>query len=88
MGIGVSIFLVAIGAILRYAITVTTNGVNLHTVGDILMIVGVLGGLVSLIFWSTWGGWGSTAARDTTYIGQEPPVTRRHVRKTVVREED
>ena len=58
MGIGTSIFLIAVGAILRYAVTVTASGVNLHAVGDILMIVGLIGIVLSLIFWSSWGGFG------------------------------
>jgi Domain of unknown function (DUF6458) len=56
MGIGVSIFLIAVGAILSFAVEVTTDGVNLNTVGVILMIVGAIGLLASLIFWSSWGG--------------------------------
>jgi uncharacterized protein DUF6458 len=48
MGIGMSIFLIALGAILRYAITVTISGVELQTVGLILMIVGIIGLVVSL----------------------------------------
>ncbi len=55
MGIGVSIFLIAVGAILSFAIDVSTDGVNLNTVGVILMIVGAIGLLASLIFWSSWG---------------------------------
>lgn len=58
MGIGTSIFLFAVGAILRFAITVSTEGFNLHTIGNILMIVGAIGALFSLIFWSSWGGFG------------------------------
>lgn len=53
MGIGVSVFLIAIGAILSFAIDVTTEGVNLDTVGVILMIVGAIGLLASLLFWSS-----------------------------------
>ena len=56
MGIGTSIFLLAVGAILRYAVEVDADGVNLHTVGVILMIAGVVGLVMSLIFWSSWGG--------------------------------
>ena len=48
MGIGMSIFLIALGAILRYAVTVTISGVELQTVGLILMIVGIIGLVVSL----------------------------------------
>ena len=48
MGIGMSIFLIAVGAILRYAVTITISGVELQTVGLILMIVGIIGLVISL----------------------------------------
>jgi len=50
MGIGVSVFLIAIGAILKYAVTDSIEGVELGTVGTILMIAGVIGLLVSLFY--------------------------------------
>jgi Co/Zn/Cd efflux system component len=43
-----SIFLIAVGAILRYAITVTVEGVEIDTVGLILMVVGIIGLVISL----------------------------------------
>ena len=58
MGLGTSIVLIAVGAILRFAVTVTTTGFNLHTIGVILMIVGAVGLVLSMIFWSSWGGFG------------------------------
>ena len=58
MGIGMSIFLIALGAILRYAITVTISGVELQTVGLILMIVGIIGLVVSLAVEFLGGGGG------------------------------
>jgi hypothetical protein len=48
--LGTSIFLIAIGAILRYAVTASASGINIHTVGLILMIAGIVG-LVLSIFW-------------------------------------
>jgi Domain of unknown function (DUF6458) len=48
MGIGMAIFLIAAGAILRYAVTVTVSGIELQTVGLILMIVGIIGLVISL----------------------------------------
>ena len=82
MGLGTSIVVFAVGAVLRFAITVSTSGVNLHTVGVILMIVGAVGAVLSLIFWASWGGYGfggarrrqvvqgptGTAYREDTYI--------------------
>ena len=61
MGIGVSILLIAVGAVLAFAVHVSTSGFNLHTIGWILMIVGAIGVLLSLIFWSSWGGVGGPA---------------------------
>ena len=64
MGIGVSLILIAVGAILTWAVTAEANGVDLTTVGVILMVVGLAGGLISLMFWSSWGGFGGFR-RDT-----------------------
>ena len=58
MGIGVSIILIAVGAILTWAVNATVSGLELQTIGVILMVVGALGLLMSLIFWSSWGGFG------------------------------
>jgi uncharacterized membrane protein len=54
MNFGSSILLFAIGAVLRFAVTVTTRGFNLHTVGVILMIVGAVGFLLSLLWLTMW----------------------------------
>ncbi len=73
MGIGVSIFLIAVGAILTFAVTVTASGVDLGTVGVILMLVGGFGILLSLAFWSSWGGFGGR--RNDTYVTSRPGET-------------
>ena len=78
MGLGTSIFLIAVGAILDFAVTVNTPGFNIHTVGVILMIVGAVGLLLSLMFWSSWGGYGVAGERRagrrvTTYEDVPPP---------------
>ena len=57
MGIGVGLFLLAVGAILTFAVEVTTSGFNLDTVGIILMIVGAVGILLSLMFWGDRAPW-------------------------------
>jgi hypothetical protein len=49
MGIGTSIFLIALGAILKFAVTATVSGIKLETVGVILMVVGIIGLCISLI---------------------------------------
>ena len=50
MGFGTSIFLIAVGAILRYAVTASVSGISLTTVGLILMIVGAAGLVLSLLY--------------------------------------
>jgi hypothetical protein len=54
MGIGTSILLIAVGAILRFAVSVHTSGFNIHTIGVILMVVGVIGLLISLLWMTIW----------------------------------
>ena len=72
MGLGVGIFLIAVGAILAFAVHASTSGVNIHTVGWILMGVGLGGILLSLIFWSSWAGPGYWSRRRT-YVDDAPP---------------
>ncbi len=52
MAIGTSVLLIAVGAILRFAVNVSTSGFSLHTIGVILMVAGALGLLISLLFGS------------------------------------
>lgn len=54
MGIGTSILLVAVGAIMRFAVTVHSTGFSIHTAGLILMIVGIVGLLLSLFWMTVW----------------------------------
>jgi hypothetical protein len=55
MTIGAALLLIAVGAILRFAITVvTTHGVDVHTIGDILMIVGAIGLVIWFFVWAPW----------------------------------
>jgi hypothetical protein len=78
MGIGVSIFLVAVGAILTWAVNVSTTGIDLNMVGVILMVVGIIGLLLSLIFWSSWGAAGPWRTRETIVReGADPYYDRR-----------
>jgi hypothetical protein len=53
MTYGSSIFLIAVGAILRYAVTTTVSGISLQTVGLILIIVGIIGLVLSLLYLTT-----------------------------------
>jgi hypothetical protein len=73
MGIGVSLILIAAGAILAFAVDATVSGVEIVTIGWILMAVGLAGLLLSLMFWSSWGGFGG-ARRRTTYVDGGPPT--------------
>ncbi len=54
MALGTSLFLIAVGAILRFAVTVTTKGFNIHTIGIILIVVGIVGLLISLLTMTLW----------------------------------
>jgi len=73
MGIGVSLILIAAGAILTWAVNTTVSGVDINAIGVILMVVGIIGLVLSLMFWSSWGGVGATRRR-TTYVDEGPPV--------------
>jgi len=73
MGVGVSLILIAAGAILTWAVNATVSGVDINTVGVILLVVGAIGLVLSLMFWSSWGGVGGGARRRTTYVEEEPP---------------
>jgi hypothetical protein len=78
MGLGVSLLLIAAGAILTWAVTATTSGIDVNTVGVILLVVGAVGFLLSLVFWSTW--WGPGYFRGYQAEGAAP---RRFRRRTV-----
>ena len=66
MGTSISLVLIAVGAILTWAVTATASGIDINTVGIILMIVGAVGLVLSIFFWSTWGGFGTR--RETTVV--------------------
>jgi hypothetical protein len=86
MGIAVSILLIAVGAVLTWGVTAEAEGLDVNAIGVILLIVGLLGLVLSMIFWSSWGGF----HRRTAYV-EGAPVRRRTVvprRETTVVEED
>jgi ABC-type transport system involved in cytochrome c biogenesis permease subunit len=74
MGIGVSIFLIAVGAVLAFAVNATSSAVDVNTVGWILMGVGFIGALLSLVFWSSWAGPGYWTQRRSTTVEGGPPA--------------
>jgi hypothetical protein len=68
MSTGTCIALIALGAILRYAVTTTqTHGINVHVVGLIVLLAGVLGLLLSLLVWSPLNANRRRTARATRY---------------------
>jgi hypothetical protein len=76
---GVSLFLVAVGAVLTWAVRVSVRGVDIHMVGVILMIVGALGALSSLVFWNN-----GPLSRSRRTVVREDPIAGR---KTVIEED-
>ena len=68
MGIGVSLILMAAGAILIWAVNATVSGIELHTIGWILLVVGAVGALLSMIFWSSWGSAGAPGGGRRTVV--------------------
>jgi hypothetical protein len=72
MYIGTSIFLIAVGAILAFAVTATVAGVSIHTAGLILMVVGVIGLVVSLLESAVWS--------DRRRVADGPVVREREYR--------
>ena len=69
MGIGVALILIAVGAILAFAVDAEVSGIDVQTIGWILLAVGIIGALLSMMFWSSWGGW----RRRETVVRDEPP---------------
>ena len=71
MGLGVSLFLIAGGAILVWGVNKEVAGLDLDAIGVILMVIGIIGLVLSMIFWSSWGGWNR---RRATYVEERPPA--------------
>src|SRR5205085_6050817 len=69
MTIGTSIVLIAVGAILKYAVTAHVSGIDLQTVGTILIIVGILALIISLLYTFAWSG----RRNRTDYYDERPP---------------
>lgn len=89
MGFIVSLLIIALGAILTWGVNDTSKSVNLDVIGVVLMCVGLVGFILTLLFWESW--WGPGYFRRTRYAEGAPgydyaPVPRR--RGYVVEEED
>lgn len=85
MGIPVSILLIAAGAILAFAVTGHASGIDIHTVGWILMAAGLVGLVLSMIMWDSWAGGGFWSHRRTVAYNDGPPPAPR--RRRVVHED-
>lgn len=68
MGIGVSLILIAAGAVLAFAVHASSSTFNVHTIGIILLVVGAIGLVISMMFWSSWGGFGRNRETNTTVV--------------------
>jgi len=79
MGTGVSLILIAVGAVLAWAVNATTSGFNVHTVGYILLVVGIVGLILSMIFWSSWAGPGYFSGGRRRTISETGPGGRRTI---------
>jgi hypothetical protein len=75
MTIGSSIFLIAVGAILRYAVTATVSGISIQTIGLILMLAGIVGLLLSMFYLLAWRPRRATGERTIERPPYEPPET-------------
>ncbi len=73
MTIGTSILLIAVGAILKYAVTAEVSGIDIQTVGVILMLIGILGLILSLLYTFVW----SEGARRRKAAGGADPYDDR-----------
>lgn len=73
MSLGTSIFLIAVGAIMRFAVHVSTAGFSIHTAGTILMVLGVVGLLLSMLWMLVWSD------RRRGVVVREPVVRERDV---------
>jgi hypothetical protein len=74
MGIGAGILLIAVGAILTFAVNWHVSGLDLHAVGWVLMIVGVIGLILFFVFWNRRGG-GRAVVTNRAYPAQAVPPT-------------
>jgi hypothetical protein len=89
MTIGVSLLLVAAGAILIWGVTGEVSGIDVDAIGVILIVIGILGFILSLVFWDRWGA-GVPGTRRIRYVEgapARPTATTPATRTTVVEEE-
>lgn len=75
MGFGIGLVMTAAGAILIWAVNLTSSTVNPHSVGWVLFILGLVGMALSLVFWSSWAGPGHISGRRRTVVDDAGRVT-------------
>lgn len=66
--LGFSLFLIAVGAILAFAVNVSVSGVSLYAVGLILLGVGVMGTLLSMLFWTSFAPFGHRDVHEDVHV--------------------
>jgi len=75
MGIVISMLMIAVGAVMRFAVTVKGHGFNVHTTGVILIVIGIVGAILSIAYWASWGGFRRNGvSRRTTVVSTQAPV--------------
>jgi len=77
MGFGIGLLMTAAGAILIWAVNVSSSSVDVHAVGWVLFVLGLVGIVLSLAFWSSWAGPGYFSGRRRTVVDDDG--RRRHV---------
>jgi len=87
MATGISLFFIAVGAILTFAVQTPVRGVDLDTIGVILMVVGLLGMLLSLVLWDSWTPRPIRRVDDDVVVGRRDVVIDEEapLRRTVTR---
>jgi hypothetical protein len=89
MGLGVSLILIAAGAILAWGVTNEPSGLNLDAIGAVLIVIGIVGFILSLLLWRSW--WGPGYFSRETYVEGDPaargPWYGRRRRTTYVEDE-
>ena len=78
--------LIAAGAIMRFAVTVKGHGFNVHTTGVILIVIGIVGAVLSIVYWASWGGFRHGAGGRTTVVSTQGAAVNGE--RSVVRERE
>jgi uncharacterized protein DUF6458 len=75
MTIGTSIVLIAVGAILKWAVTASVSGINIQTAGTVLFVLGILGLILSVLYTFVWARQ-SRHTTTRTYVPRDEQTTR------------